>query len=144
MLRIAFDIGGVLSKYPDKFRELCNKLHTCSGIEMYVITDMHNKEEVLKTLSANKFDMIPPERVFSSDYDNYGEMCKAILLKELNIDIFIDDFAGYCNWDSQLGESPIRLLIQPDPFKPYWNEDWQVSGDHHFGRRVSPKNIKRE
>ena len=52
-------------------------------------------------------------------------MCKAVLLSELKIDIFFDDFIGYLAWDSSLGPAPIRLLVMPDPYKPYWADSWK-------------------
>src|SRR5271166_182329 len=114
MLKIGLDIGGVVSKHPSQFRELCNLLK--DSCEIFIITDMHDKDKILVMLKENGFGMIPPERVYSADYKNHGEMCKAILLRELGIDIFIDDFGGYVQWDSQLGAAPIRLLMAPDAF----------------------------
>lgn len=141
MLKICFDIGGVLSKYPDRLRELCKTLSQSSQIELYVITDMHDHREVVELLQNNGFTMIPPEHVYTSDYATYGEACKAKLLKELKIDIFLDDFAGYLCWDSQLGEAPIRLMVCPDMFQPYWHDSWKVPDNYDFGRRRSPPSI---
>jgi hypothetical protein len=48
-MKIAFDIGGVLSKFPDQFRHLA--LLAISGSwEVFVITDMHDRASVLKML----------------------------------------------------------------------------------------------
>lgn len=145
MLKIAFDLGGVITKYPQQFRKLCRCLHDCC--ELHLITDMHDKELVVRQLRENGFpaEWLPDHRVHVSDYAKYGEMCKAVLLRDLEIELFIDDFVGYHAWDSQLGSSPIRLLIQPDAFRPYWAEDWKVDpkmGD--FGRRVAPKELASE
>lgn len=137
MLRVAFDIGGVLSKYPGRFGELVRILIESDHAEVHVITDMHDHAEVVRTLAENGFGAILPERVHCADYARYGEMCKAVLLKSLSIDMFIDDSAGYVQWDSCLGPAPIRLLLAPDGFRPYWHEGWKVAGDHEFGRRVT-------
>ena len=149
MLRIAFDIGGVISKYPEKFRELCRALHIassslrCDMIDLHVITDMHDREKTLWLLKENGFEFIPEANVHNSDYEQYGNMCKAVLLKELKIDIFFDDFGAYTDWDSQLGEAPIRMLVQPDNFKPYWSDTWKTPPeDSDFGRRVAPLCLK--
>lgn len=139
-MRMAFDIGGVISKYPAVFREIvCSLLESCRG-EVYVITDMHDKASVLKQLSDNGFGMIPPINVYCADYDRHGEFCKAILLRDLGIDVFVDDFFGYVQWDSQLGPAPVRLLMAPDGFKPYWADDWKCEGGE-FGRRRAAKDL---
>ena len=107
-------------------------------MELYIITDMHNKDEIMKLLKDNNVE-VPPERVFSADYDKHGEMCKAVLLKELGIDMFFDDFVGYAMaWDSSFGPAPIRLLLCPDPYKPYWSDSWKCEGED-FGRRKFTK-----
>lgn len=141
-MKIAFDIGGVLSKYPDQFREM---LKDFSNSEIFVITDMHDKAEVVKMLTDNGFiktvvgfgpiGPIYEQNVYCADYKTHGDMCKAVLLKELGIDIFFDDFVGYTNWDSSLGPAPIRLLVMPDPWKPYWADSWKVPVESDFGRR---------
>lgn len=136
-LKIAFDIGGVLSKYPETFKKLIAGLW-CGGVNLYVITDMHKRDEVLKQLSDNGFSMIPPENVYCADYNTHGEFCKAVLLRDLKIDIFFDDFVGYVNWDSQFGEAPIRCLLAPNAFKPYWDESWKCEGGEFGRRKFSP------
>lgn len=140
-MKIAFDIGGVLSKYPTQFRSMIFAFLNdpyCT-FEIYIITDMHDRELTLKQLADNGFDFILPSRVYNADYATYGEMCKAVLLKKLGIDILVDDFPGYMTWDHRLGPAPIRLQIQPDPYRPYWSKDWVTNPDDgEFGRRVCP------
>tara|TARA_Y100000034_G_scaffold134957_1_gene205018 strand:- start:692 stop:1129 length:438 start_codon:yes stop_codon:yes gene_type:complete len=140
-MKIAFDIGGVLSKYPDEFRSLIRSLLN-STCEIYVITDMHDKAEVMQMLYENNFP-VTDNHIYIADYKKYGEFCKAVILAELKIDIFIDDFQGYLQWDSQLGKPPIRLLVAPDGFAPYWHQDWITKDKSDFGRRVAPANLKR-
>ena len=135
-MKIAYDIGGVLSKFPVQFGAMI-RAFIAAGIEIHVITDMHKREEVLEMLKDNGFGCIPEENVHCADYTNHGEFCKAILLKKLGIDMLFDDFVGYCQWDSALGPAPIRLLVAPDGFKPYWNESWKVKDNLDFGRRVT-------
>jgi hypothetical protein len=130
-LKIAFDIGGVLSKYPEIFRPLALKLWS-TGVEIFVITDMHIRADVLETLRLNQLDWIPEANVFCADYQRYGEGCKAVILKELGIDIFFDDFIGYTVEPS----CPVRCLVMPDASRPYWSDDWKVTGpEQDFGRR---------
>lgn len=141
-MKIAFDIGGVLSKYPTQMWDLIATLTRHDQHEIFVITDQHPKDEVIRILEDNKFLMwindrhlISCENIHSADYEKHGNMCKAVLCKELGIDIFIDDFLGYLDWDSRLGEAPIRLLVMPDNFKPYWADEWQTHDQFDFGRR---------
>lgn len=143
-MKCAFDIGGVISKFPEKFRTLCKILSSYVEMEVHIITDMHDRQKTLQMLTDNGFDMIPPERVHNSDYVQHGELCKAVILKEHGIDLIIDDFGGYLQWDSSFGPAPIRLLIQPDAFRPYWSETWITDPtDGDFGRRVAQP-IERE
>ncbi len=93
MKKISFDIGGVISKHPDLFRQIIYCL--LYSFEIHIITDMHDHDEVMEQLALNRFDMIPAERVHCADYKKYGEFCKPILIKELGIDIHFDDFPGY-------------------------------------------------
>jgi len=134
-MKFGLDIGGCASKYPRKFLELVLKMAGCID-NVFIITDMHEKDKVLEMLEDNGFGFILKENVYCADYNKYGNFCKAVLLKELGIDIFIDDFEGYLCWDSKLGPAPIRLLVMPDNFKPYWSPDWKVRDDFDFGRKV--------
>ncbi len=136
-MKIGFDIGGVLSKYPDEFRRLMISL-SYENHDLYIITDMHPAESVLDVLVKNDFNLISPNDIYSANYEKYGNMAKAILIKELGLDIFIDDFEGYLQWDSSLGSQPILLKVQPDAFKPYWADTWKCDGGE-FGRRKYSK-----
>ncbi len=142
-MRISFDIGGVLSAYPQEMHTLIGALHS-DGHEIHVITDMHDRAATLAQLEDNGFGWIPPEHVHNADYKTHGEMCKPVLLRDLGIDAHIDDFPGYLVWDSSLGPAPLRLLVCPDAFRPYWHPDWKCEGAD-FGRRVaSLDNIPRK
>lgn len=136
-MKIAFDIGGVVSKYPREFYRLLSALWFVGGHELHIITDMHDKEDVIKQLIDNGFDyiLIPSENIHCADYAQYGELCKAVLLRDLKIDMFYDDFLGYTTWPPHFGPAPIRLLVMPDPYRPYWSPEWKCSGGD-FGRRV--------
>lgn len=134
-MRIAFDIGGVLSKYPDQFRQMAYELSCSPNAELFIITDMHDKFEVVKQLEANGFGFFKVNNIFCADYDKHGELCKAVLLRDLKIDMFFDDFIGYTQWPDSFGKAPIRMLVMPDGFRPYWAPEWKCSGPD-FGRRV--------
>lgn len=133
-LRVGFDVGGVISKQPDIFRAYIAAL-VAGGVEVYVITDMPDHAEVMRMLGDNGFGMIEPGRVRLADYATYGELCKGVLLRELQLDVYHDDFLPY------LAEPhcPVRLLMMPDPRRPYYAPAWRsdaAGGD--FCRRVPP------
>ena len=138
-MRIAFDIGGVLSKYPNQFRRLISRLlepgPTFHGCDVHIITDMKDPDKVYKMLCENGFYMIPRQNVHCADYETHGEGCKAELLRDLEIDLFFDDFLGYM----MLPGDTIRCLILPDPHKPYCHDDWVTKDKTDFGRRVYKK-----
>ena len=135
-LKIAFDIGGVLSKYPDQFRKLVRKLQEpgpspgSSPIEVHVISDMHDVNKMHTMLIDNGF-FIEKDKVHSADYKEHGEFCKTYLCQQLGIDILIDDFIGY------VAEGDfIRLLTMPNSSMPYYHDTWKTDGSEgDFGRR---------
>lgn len=135
IFRIAFDIGGVLSKYPDKLRILIQALAASDQVELFVITDMNDADHIHALLKTNGFDFISDANIHMADHARHGELCKAVILKELQIDMLIDDHQGYCQWDSSLGPAPIRCHVQPDPFKPYWDDQWVSKDNVEFCRR---------
>ena len=136
-MKIAFDVGGVLSKYPSVFRPLLDALGAIepfgSKIEVHVISDMHPVEKVIEVLKLNEMRVLN-HRVHSADYKSHGEMCKSILCEELGIDLLIDDFPGYV-----ASGNHVRLLVMPHPNEPYFHDDWKTDGSEgEFGRRVRP------
>jgi hypothetical protein len=131
MVKIGFDIGGVLSKYPDILTPFVNSLvENCPDIEVHVLTDMHPIEKCRDWVARNGLK-VKPENVHSCDYKEHGELCKTVKCKELSIDILMDDFIGYV-----AEGAPIRLLVMPDAKRPYYHDDWQTDGSEgDFGRR---------
>lgn len=133
-MKIAFDIGGVLSKYPHVFRPLLDVLHfhgNAQGIEVYIISDMHPHEKIIDTLELNGMAHYK-HRCHSADYRTHGEMCKAVLCKELGIDLLVDDFPGYV-----AAGDHVRLLMMPNPEMDYYHRDWKTDGSEgNFGRTI--------
>jgi hypothetical protein len=143
-MRIAFDIGGVISKYPEIFKSLIRALNCASNedvedIDMFIITDMHKMDEIRKTLELNGLSQyFPAENVYSADFEQYGEACKAVLLKSLDIDLFFDDFPAYVSE----GDETCRCLVMPNITKPYYSDAWKTPTDVGlFGRRKRVDNF---
>lgn len=134
MIKVAFDVGGVLSKRPEIFIPLLNALEASEEVEVFVVSDMHPQEKIIDMLYRNNI-RIDPERIISSDYDKHGELCKTLVCKDLGIDILIDDFPGYV----AVGDH-VRLLMMPDPTRDYYADAWQTDGSEgNFGRRLRGK-----
>jgi hypothetical protein len=135
-VRVSFDIGGVLSKYPGIFLPLMRAL-AAGGVECHVVTDMHDRPRSLAMLRANGIgpDLVPDDRLHNSSYDEHGELCKAVVLRQLGIDVHIDDFPGYCT-----GGAGVTLFVWPQPALSYYHDTWQTDGSEgNFGRR-RPRN----
>lgn len=130
-LRVAFDVGGVLSKFPEIFRRLLHGLGPT--VEIYVISDMSPRQAIVDALARNGLGWVPSGHIVSADYARLGETCKAEACKELEIDILIDDFMGYV---SIPGAPLVRLLVMPDASLDYYATTWQTDGSEgSFGRR---------
>lgn len=131
---IAFDVGGVISKYPDACRNLIGALIR-GGHDVCVITDQHDHNEVCRTLTANLLlPPLRPEHVYCADYEAYGDACKAVLMRRLGVTVLVDDHPGYTVWPWE-EPAPMRLLVQPDVRRSYWAPNWRCEGGE-FGRRV--------
>ena len=128
-MKIAFDIGGVLSKHKS-IRDLYSALTLNRvGVETFIISDMHPLEKMIDMLQLN--GILFNDNIYCADYNTYGENCKKVLCESLGIDILIDDFIGY------VAEGKFtRFLVMPDPSKPYYSPDWKTDGSEgNFGRR---------
>ena len=134
-MKVAFDVGGVLTKYPHVFKPLMHALHFSNGdVEVFIISDMHPKQKIVDMLALNSLNFFE-DNVYSADYEKHGEMCKAVLCKELGIDLLVDDFPGYV----AMGDH-VRLLVMPHPKEPYFHDSWKTDGSEGcFGRRIRPQ-----
>ncbi len=139
-MKIAFDIGGVLSKYPDVFRPLLDLLlfrgiDPRYGVETYIVSDMKPHAKAVAFCHDNGF-LVPADRVLCADYQAHGELCKAVLCEQYGIDVLVDDFAGYV---ATVGKPLVRMLVMPDPTLPYYDDSWITDGSEgSFGRRNPP------
>ena len=134
VIKIAFDVGGVLSRYPEIFIPLLRVLEASEYVQVFVMSDMHPQEKIQSMLRLNGIEL-PDWRVVSADYTTHGEKCKAILCERIKADILIDDFIGYV---ATSGKPLVRLLVMPDPELPYYADSWKTDGSEgNFGRRKS-------
>lgn len=132
-LRVAFDIGGVLSKRPDVFRPLVAALQA-GGVEVFVVTDMPDHEQSVRFVRSNGY-AIPAANILHGDYAAHGEACKAETVKKNNLHLLIDDFPGYASAVATETDA-VSLFTWPDPRRPYYADDFQTDGkEGDFGRR---------
>lgn len=116
-LRVSFDIGGVLSKYPHVFRPMVSALIK-GGAVVYVLTDIPDHAKATKLVWDNGFH-VDADHVLCADWNEHGDSCKAEVLKAHGIHLHIDDFAPYCAH----GEC-LSLFAWPNPELPYYHEDF--------------------
>lgn len=129
-LKVSFDIGGVLSKYPNVFRQIVEALQL-GGIEVFVITDIHDHAQSVKLVQENGFN-IPADHILNSDYTAYGENCKAFTIAQHKIDLHVDDFPGYC-----AHTQCVSLFVWPNPKEPYFADDFKAdASESNWGRRI--------
>lgn len=124
MIRIAFDIGGVLGKHitAQKFLDVCRTAEMLSvGIEVFVLTDM-KRERAEKLLIDNMYGwVVAQHRLICADYAMHQERCKAVECLRHKIDILIDDHLPYvCAGDHFLG-----LLVAPRVDRKYALPGWE-------------------
>lgn len=130
-VRIGFDIGGLMSKYPREVMPLFRACLASPEMEVYIVTDM-SRSKALAMLALNEIP-IAADRVHSCDYREHGEECKAKKAAEIGLDILVDDHPGYV---ATIGAPPLRLLSMPDPTRDYYHETWKTDGSEgDFGRR---------
>ena len=128
MLTVAIDIGGVLSKYHE-IRKMLAALRVAADCRVIIVTDMTAPRAAIM-LVANGYDALIPN-TYSADYQRHGGGCKAELCHALGVDILIDDDPTY----AAVGRF-VRLMVQPDPSRPYYSPDWITPGEEKFGRVI--------
>ena len=111
-MKLAFDIGGVLGKYPGIFTSMISALQK-GGAEVFVLSDIPDMKVTQEQLNRYGYNF-SPEMVLSADFEKYGERCKSVLIKEYGIDVLVDDHPGYC-----ADSGCVSLFVWPDPHVPY-------------------------
>lgn len=110
MIKVGFDIGGVLSKHPDIFQPMIEALNAHPAFEVHVLTDVLPPRS-FRLVQENNIT-VPPERIHSCDYARYGDTCKAEKVRELGITLMIDDHLPYL---LPMREDPVVCLrVLPD------------------------------
>lgn len=111
-MKIAFDIGGVLGKYPHPLIPMILALQK-GRAEVFVITDIADKKVAEELLNRGGYN-IAPDNILCANFEVYGERCKAMLIKEYSIDVLVDDHPGYC-----ADSGCVSLFVWPNPHIPY-------------------------
>lgn len=119
MIRIGFDIGGVLSRYPEILGPMIEALNADDRFEVHVLTDVPGPRAI-DLIHKNGLS-VPEDRIHSCDRAQHGDACKAAKIRELGIQLMIDDHLPY------LGEVSgcARLHVLPDErpfFAPGFDE----------------------
>lgn len=116
-LRIGFDIGGVLSKYPE-MQKIMQAFLDARYFDVYIITDMP-RDQAVEMLKDNGVEW-NSSRLLCGDWLKNGDECKQVLMAEHKIDIMIDDRMDYI-----LNGPAIGLLVMPRPKVPYYSAGWK-------------------
>lgn len=113
VIKIGFDIGGVLSKYPEVFRPLLEALNAHPAFEVHVLTDVPPPRAVA-LVQRNGYN-VPVERIHSCDLKTHGHNCKAKKTEELGIDVMFDDHLPYLG---NMGK--LRFHVLPENTRPFF------------------------
>ena len=117
-MKVAFDIGGVISRYPECMRWLIAALIR-GGAQVYVLTDM-KKEDALAALRENQLiHLFAEDHVLSADWSDHGDLCKSVVCEREGIRVLIDDRPDYLAHGDFIG-----LALSPRPRVPYYHPTW--------------------
>lgn len=118
-MRIAFDIGGVISKYPDQMMEMMKAL-IAGGQDVYILTDM-SKETAVPMCRMNGIDFIDDDHILCADWGAYHDRAKTVVCESMGIDVLIDDRPDYAAEGNFIG-----MVLSPRPRKPYYAGSWKL------------------
>jgi len=116
-MKIAIDVDGTITHSPRLFKQLAKSLLT-SGNEVFILTGNGYNEmpREKRLLQLEKFYDFTPEYyteliIAEGKNDNAVGWEKARIIKERNIDIFIDNDLSYI--DKVRQENPLILILHP-------------------------------
>jgi hypothetical protein len=114
-VKIAFDIGGVISRYPDQMKTIIQAL-MAGGVDVCIVTDMPPATANI-LLRLNGFDFVPS--VYCGNWTEHGDMCKSLICEREGIDVLFDDRPDYCALGNFIG-----FVLAPRPQIPYYAQKW--------------------
>lgn len=133
-MKYAFDLGGTVTKYPEIFHCMIVSLQSSGWNQVFILTDMKDRANVRELMKLNGLEHhVLDSQIHLADYDRHGEACKAIVMRDLGIDVLVDDHGGYLVWPWP-EPAPLRLLVTPDPRRPYTAPTWKTPDGEGFGR----------
>jgi hypothetical protein len=115
-VKVAFDIGGLVSRHPALMCDMMRAL-AAGGVDVYVLTDMNPRD----AYTACRDNAVPvrPDRILSANWAEHGDLCKTKLVELHGIDVLVDDRPDYCASGDFVG-----LVLSPRPEVPYNHPDW--------------------
>ena len=117
-MKIAFDIGGVITRYPVAMKTMMRALQA-GGVDVHILSDIPI-DILRKLVEINDLNFIPAENVHSADWAADQDMCKSKMCESLGIDMLIDDRPDYCAVGNFIG-----LVVSPRPATTsYYAEGW--------------------
>lgn len=136
VLRIAFDIGGVISRYPGEMKTLMQRLIN-GGAYVFLLTDM-NRADAHAACRENKLynfighrgligsgingagtEDLREQYILCANWSDYGDQCKTRLMEMNKINFLIDDRPDYCAEGDYIG-----LVLSPRQHIPYYHNSW--------------------
>lgn len=118
VLRVGFDIGGVISRYPVEMKAIMWAL-VLGGAEIYIVTDM-NPTDAAAACRENDLDtIVPADHIISANWSDHGDLCKTKVIERLKLDFMLDDRADYCAAGDFIG-----FVLSPRPHVPYYHKTW--------------------
>ncbi len=115
---MAFDIGGVISRYPEQMRALMLAL-VRGGAEVHVLTDMP-RETARACLNANGFGFVTDGHLHCADWSEHGDLCKTRVCEAQRFDVLVDDRPDYVAAGEFIG-----LVTAPRPGRGYYAPEWR-------------------
>lgn len=116
--RVGFDIGGVISKFPEPMKALMRALASSPEHEVFIITDM--PIAIAKQMLECNNVPFDDEHLICVDFSAHQDLCKSNLAETHGIDIMIDDRPDYVALGFQIG-----FIISPRPLLPYEHASWK-------------------
>lgn len=119
LVRVSFDLGGVLTRAPHVVGALMRALAADPGVDLFVLTDMArtSAREILERVGLSS--AIDEKHLVIADWGEHDEMCKVEARRALGIDLHVDDLPAYAQHTKLPDGRPgLGLLLMPSAL-PY-------------------------